>query len=260
VAAAGFAPSASAVENDFALGGVDWPGFLGTADLVWRRMPKTWYEGPFLGNGFLGSGIYAEPGQNAIRFNVQHSEVQDHRPEFGSLFGLARLPIGYFTLEPARAITGIDWRMDLWNAELRGTITTAAGSLSVRAIVHTGQSLLAVEIEPTDSRLSVQSLLAGGEYVTAWREVARGSKRTLYTSVAWSHPRKTAAREALKTVRLAEPFDVLAIEHRRWWHDYYRHGFLSIPDGRLQGFYWIQLYKIASAARREAPVMATCGP
>lgn len=304
VAAAGFAPSASAVENDFQLGGVDWPGFLGSADMLWRRMPKTWYEGPFLGNGFLGSGIYAEPGRNAVRFNVQHSEVQDHRPEFGSLFGLARLPIGHFTLEPVGAITGIDWRMDLWNAELRGTITTAAGSLSLRAIVHTGQSLLAVEIEPTegergfrwifhpaeavsprtdpkfgkpppagyvanppatletsgDSRLSVQSLLSGGEHVTAWREVTRGSKRTLYTSVAWSYPKRTAAREALKTVRRAEPFDTLTSEHRRWWHDYYRHGFLSIPDTRLQSFYWIQLYKIASAAREEAPVMATCGP
>src|SRR4051812_20405041 len=129
---------------------IDWAAFLAGSDLVWKKMPTIWYDGPFLGNGFLGSGIYAEPGQNAIRFNVQHSQVQDHRPEFGSLFGLARLPIGYFTLEPVGAITAIDWRMDLWNAELTGTITTAAGSLSLRAIVHTGQSLLAVEIRASE--------------------------------------------------------------------------------------------------------------
>ena len=75
-----------------------WRTVLDDADMVWQRMPRTWYEGPFLGNGFLGSGIYAEPGREtaAVRFNVQHSEVQDHRPEFGSLFGLARLPIGHF--------------------------------------------------------------------------------------------------------------------------------------------------------------------
>ncbi|MEV0114241.1 hypothetical protein AB0H77_13465 [Streptomyces sp. NPDC050844] len=63
---------------------------------------RPWYEGPYLGNGFLGSGIYAEPSEepgtepgaaaSAIRCNIQHSEVQDHRPQFGSLFGLARLP------------------------------------------------------------------------------------------------------------------------------------------------------------------------
>src|SRR5439155_24876779 len=63
-----------------------WARFLAGADLIWQRMPTTWFEGPFLGNGLLGSGIYAEPGANAVRFNVQHSQVQDHRPEFGSLF------------------------------------------------------------------------------------------------------------------------------------------------------------------------------
>src|SRR2546421_11485356 len=129
---------------------VDWPAFLAGADLIWKRMPAAWFEGPVLGNGFLGSGIYAEPGANAVRFNVQHSQVQDHRPEFGSLFGLARLPIGYLTLQPVGAITGIDWRLDVWNAELTGTITTAAGSLALRAFVHSTREVLVVEVTPTD--------------------------------------------------------------------------------------------------------------
>src|SRR5204862_4426359 len=123
---------------------VRWAQFLSIVDMVWKRMPAVWYEGPYLGNGFLGSGIYAEPGANAVRFNVQHSQVQDHRPEFGSLFGLARLPIGFLTLEPVGAITGIDWRLDVWNAELTGTITTAAGSLALRAFVHSTRSVLPV--------------------------------------------------------------------------------------------------------------------
>ena len=84
-------------------------------------MPTNWYEGPFLGNGLLGAVVYHEPGRNALRFNVHHSEVQDHRPQFGTTCGLARLPVGHFTLEPVGTITGVDWRLDLWNAELRGT-------------------------------------------------------------------------------------------------------------------------------------------
>ncbi|TCO64533.1 glycosyl hydrolase family 95 catalytic domain-containing protein [Actinocrispum wychmicini] len=283
---------------------LDWPGFLAGSDMIWRRMPKTWFEGPFLGNGFLGSGIYAEPGRNAIRFNVQHSQVQDHRPAFGSLFGLARLPIGYFTLEPVGTITAVDWRLDLWNAELSGTLTTSAGSLRLRAIVHSVRQVLAVEITPTagernfkwvfhpatavspradpvfgkpppegyaanppaelhtsgDTTLSVQSLLAGGEHVTAWRETERGGTRTLYVSVAWSHPDRTAAARAMREVRLVGPLWSLAQDHRSWWHDYYQRSFLSIPDRKLQSFYWIQLYKVASAARKDAPVMATSGP
>jgi alpha-L-fucosidase 2 len=283
-----------------------WAGFLATADLRWKRMPTTWFEGPFLGNGFLGSGIYAQPGANAVRVNVQHSQVQDHRPEFGSLFGLARLPIGYFTLEPAGAITGIDWRLDLWNAQLVGTITTAAGTLDLRAFVHSTQSVLAVEVTPSageagfawsfhplpalspradpvfgkpppagytanpdptvsvdgDVHLVTQPLLAGGGHATAWREVARGGTRTLYATVAWSFPRDVAADRARRLVSWvsAVPVRIVEREHHAWWHDYYRRSFLSIPDGRLQSFYWIQLYKVASAARRDAPVMATSGP
>ncbi|KAB2352638.1 glycosyl hydrolase family 95 catalytic domain-containing protein [Actinomadura rudentiformis] len=285
---------------------VDWPRFLADADLIWKRLPQTWYEGPFLGNALLGSGIYAEPGANAIRFNVQHSQVQDHRPQFGSLFGLARLPIGYLTLEPVGAITGIDWRLDLWNAELRGTVTTAAGSLTLRAIVHDDRSVLAVEVNPSegergfrwvfhpakaispradpvfnkpppegytanpepsvarhgDLEVIVQPLLAGGQHVTAWQETRRGRRRTLYAAVAWSFPETTAEREAVRMVRGAarRSFTALTPGHRAWWHAYYRKSFLSLPDRRAQAFYWIQLYKIASAARRDAPVMATSGP
>ncbi|HEV2781617.1 MAG TPA: Tat pathway signal sequence domain protein [Actinophytocola sp.] len=285
---------------------VDWQRFLADADLVWRRMPQTWFEGPFLGNAFLGSGIYAQPGANAVRFNVQHSQVQDHRPEFGSLFGLARLPIGHLTLEPVGAITGVDWRLDLWNAELRGTITTAAGSLALRALVHNDRSVLAVEVLPSDGErdfrwvfhpeeaispranpifgrtpppgytgnpppaverpgdleVIVQPLLAGGQHVTAWREARRGRRRTLYAGVAWSHPDTTARERAIGMVRSAAvlPLAALTRDHRAWWHAYYRRSFLSLPDQRVQSFYWIQLYKLAAAARRDAPVMATCGP
>lgn len=280
-----------------------WRTVLDDADLVWQKMPKTWYEGPYLGNGLLGSGIYQEPGKNAIRFNVQHSEVQDHRPEFGSLFGLARLPIGYFTLEPVGAVTGLDWRLRLRDAELTGTLTTDKGTLTIRAQVTNALSVLAVEVTPSEGErgfawvfhpaqsispraafqpipagyegnppaesgeddgvsVCVQPLLSGGQHVTAWRERARGERRTLYVNVAHSFPKSTARDRAVSTVRAAArlPYDALAVTHRAWWHAYYRKSFLSVPDARIQRFYWIQLYKTASAARRDAPVMATSGP
>ncbi|MFF4481892.1 glycosyl hydrolase family 95 catalytic domain-containing protein [Streptomyces melanosporofaciens] len=284
--------------------GDPWATVLADADMVWQKPPQTWYEGPFLGNALLGSGIYAEPGDaNKVRFNVQHSEVQDHRPEFGSLFGLARLPIGYFTLEPVGAITAIDWRLRLRDAELTGTITTDKGTLHLRALVHNSRSLLAIEVTPSAGetafrwvfhpaeaisprvafkpvpdgytgnppavvedhhgiQAAVQPLLAGGQHVTAWRERTHAGRRTLYVTVAHSHPRRTARDRALKDIRSASAlsYDVLAPSHRAWWHAYYRKSFLSLPDARLQRFYWIQLYKVAAAARADAPVMATSGP
>src|SRR5829696_8008153 len=91
-----------------------WAAFLSRQDLIWKRLPTKWYEGPYLGNGLLGVHAYREPGRNAVRFTVNHTEVQDHRPQFGTTFGLARLPVGHFTLEPVGTITAVDWRLDLW--------------------------------------------------------------------------------------------------------------------------------------------------
>jgi len=300
--AAGALPTAtSAAEPDHGRPQLDtqihWAQFLAGQDLVWQRMPRTWYEGPFLGNGFLGSMVYQEPGRNALRFTVHHSQVQDHRPEFGNEWGVARLPVGNLALEPVGQITGADLRLDLWHAELRGTITTDKGRIGLRAFVESGRSLLAVAIDPSKGErgaklaftpsealsprtiredppanfplnpapetttengvtLVVQPMLAGGQTATA--HVQRGT--TLYLTVAHSYPETTAAQHVLDTIRHAPGLERLTAEHRGWWHAFYRKSFISIPDGLLQSFYWIQLYKLASAARAEAPIMATTGP
>ncbi|MFE2182908.1 hypothetical protein ACFXB5_20425, partial [Streptomyces sp. NPDC059455] len=36
--------------------GDPWATVLADADMVWQKMPRTWYEGPFLGNGRRGGG------------------------------------------------------------------------------------------------------------------------------------------------------------------------------------------------------------
>ena len=282
----------------------DRAAFLEAQDPVWARMPRTWYEGPFLGNGFLGSAIYAEPAANGLRFTVQHSEVQDHLPDIqGNDWGVARLPVGHLTLEPVGQITGVQFRLHLWDAEVRGTITTDKGHIRLRAIVQNDRSLLLVTARPSGGErdftwvfhpekalsprivreppppalipnpdpvtstvdgvsLVVQPMVAGGQTATAYREVAAHGERALYLTVAHTYPGTTAEARVLDTVQRAIRSGTrrLVDTHRDWWHGYYRKGFLSVPDGMLQSFYWIQLYKVASAARREAPVMATTGP
>lgn len=276
---------------------IPWSRFLAGQDLVWQRVPRTWYEGPFLGNGFLGSMIYQEPGRNALRFTIHHSQVQDHRPTFGNEWGVARLPVGNLALEPVGQITGADLRLDLWHAELRGTITTDKGRIGLRAFVESGRSLLAIDLSPSKGErgakltftpsdalsprtiredppanfplnpdpvtttehgvtLVTQPMIAGGQTATAYTQKAS----TFYLTVTHSYPETTAAQHVLDTIRHAPGLDRLTKEHRDWWHAFYRKSFISIPDGLLQSFYWIQLYKLASAARKEAPIMATTGP
>ncbi|MCK2240245.1 MULTISPECIES: glycoside hydrolase family 95-like protein [unclassified Crossiella] len=302
------APSATAapVENPApepgiaGLSEVDWAKFLGAQDPVWKKLPAEWWQGPFLGDGRLGSIIRKEPGKNAIRFSVQHAEVQDHRPQFGSGHGVCRLPVGHLTLEPAGTITGVDWRLDLWHGEFTGTITTSAGTLKVRAFIHTTRSVLLAQVTPgggervrwvfhpepavstrpdppsgytpnpepvrgTNGAEQVvrQEMLAGGQTATAYRDPAWTSgEHTLLLAVAHSFPARTAEAEALKLVRDAADLGVAALvaSHREWWHAFYRKSFVSLPDQRLQSFWWIQLYKTATGTRAGGTVMATCGP
>ncbi|KDN79408.1 hypothetical protein DF19_28815 [Streptomyces olindensis] len=272
-----------------------WATFLRGQDLLWTRLPTRWYEGPFLGDGLLGSMIYQEPDANRIRFTVQHGRVQDHRPEFGSGWGTCRLPVGHLTLEPAGTITAVDWRLSLWNAEFTGTVTTTEGTLTLSALIH--DEVLAVRVTAdgderaawtfhpeeaisprkiqeappagytanppwttrttADGTEQVLQPLTGGQTATAYRR----DGDELLISVGHSAPSTTAAEaDSLRNLRRAGSYGDLRRRHTRWWHAFYKKSFVSFPDQRLQSFHWIQLYKVASASRAGGPVMATCGP
>lgn len=101
-----------------------------------------------------------------------------------------------------------------------------------------------------------QSLLAGGDYATAWYEkkLSKSQHSTLYISTANEIPAaNVSAQVAVKTVKDAAEMKLKVIEqqHRNWWHAYYQKSFLSIPDGQMESFYWIQIYKMATCSRAD---------
>jgi hypothetical protein len=295
--------SGAAVGLALDTGAADRPGGAGLtervvhdADLIWHRPPTSWQTAPFLGNGFLGAQVYlAAEGGNVLKVMLSHSEVQDQRAQWEAAIGLSRLPIGFLTLTLAGAVTAVDWRLDLWNAELTGTVTTTRGSVTLTALIHNSCGVLLVTLVPTageeaatwafqplpsattrtvrkppdyvpnppptasatqDVSWVAQPLLAGGGYTTAWRETRHGTRRLLAVAVAYGFPGSTATGDAVARVRVPHPVG----PHRDWWHDFYRLSLVSVPDKRLQRFYWIQLYKMAAATRQDAPVVTEWGP
>ncbi|MBP2473442.1 hypothetical protein JOF53_002314 [Crossiella equi] len=212
------------------------------ARMEWRRLPTGWQDAPFLANGFLGAQVYQGASGNELRFMLSHSEVQDQRPKWEAAVGLSRLPIGYFTLTLAGTVTAVDWTLDLWDAELSGTVTTTAGSLAFRALVQNDRGVLLVSLSPsageeaaawrftplesrttrqiripadytanpaptTGSSAGVswveQPLHAGGGYSTAWQERRLGTKRLLVAHVAYGFPERTSTGDAVTAVRQA---------------------------------------------------------
>lgn len=111
----------------------------------------------------------------------------------------------------------------------------------------------------------VQSLLAGGDYATAWTEnkPSNGSRSTLYVSIANEVPSANVSEKvATRTVSEASLSKISALEkpHRNWWQHYYQKSFLSVPDARIESFYWIQLYKMAACSRPDGPAVDLFGP
>lgn len=293
---------------------IDWESFLGRHDPLWDRMPTRWFDAPFLGNGMLGT-LVRQVGEREVRWDVGNSSVHDHRePDDYSvrspeILNRGRLPIGHFLLRTAGTITGASIRLDLWNAEARGTLETEKGSIEWRTLVHADDMAFLVEWTPTageaaarfefvpekaestrfttnrsrlteefvaayppnpapvvekleDGGLCEQDLVAGGRTTTAWSEQRDGERRLLWVTCQHSHPGSEATERARAALGRATSADREGwIErHRRWWHDYYPESFLSVSDGVWEGFYWIQMYKLACATRADRALIDNQGP
>ncbi|WP_394841238.1 hypothetical protein LZC95_29730 [Pendulispora brunnea] len=113
-----------------------------------------------------------------------------------------------------------------------------------------------------ETHYAEQTMLAGGGYTTAWQEKREGTRRLIAANVNYGYPNSTGLGEAMVAVRraLATPPDTLVAQHRHWWNRFYTRSFVSVPDKWVQRFYWIQLYKMGSSTRADAPVMSEWGP
>ncbi len=270
---------------------VDWPAFLHRQDPVWVALPQRFDHGAFAGNGTLGLTVYQEEAQT-MRFAMGRNDVTSRARDN------TRLLMGGLRLTTKGGITGGELRTDLWNAEIGGTVTTAVGAVTFTAFVHAQQNLIIIEHSgsggETDCAWSwmpekavtggrydfedmanpawvsgqtdgvewcEQQRKAGGSYTAAWRQ-SRGAVSRLVFTLADTFPLDESKQVALETVKRAsvQTTEVLAQNHRAWWHAYYPASFVSVPDAQIEGFYWIQMYKLASAMRPDGAVMDLQGP
>lgn len=284
---------------------IDWQKFLGRNDMIFDTLTTKWEDGIFTGNGLLGTMLYMQD-SNSIRVEIGRTDVTDHRAdEMSTLYSKARLPIGHLVLQPAGRILKNTARLNLWNAETRGTVVTTKGTIYWRLLTLSQTDVIVLETKTTGGEKNFscrfvaeesisprtkfshvsdmpkdykanppfifsqknevdycrQPMIAGGDYCTAWKEKANGDARTFYITVA-INKRTTAVDTAIATIRNALQKNIASLVsiHREWWHQYYPESFVSLPDARMESFYWIQQYKIASATREGKPPLDLMGP
>ncbi len=297
---------------------INWPEFMRRQDLVWNStLPTAWTNGPFLGNGLLGISLYVPADSNTMHIDLGRTDYEDHRDSTEASFSMrfSRLPIGYFALRPVGKIQSASiMRLDLYNAETRGTIVTDRGTITFRAYVPAEQALVVLEMtttgaedqysftfrpaaamsprqqygiehrqawrtsttyrlnpppvlgrfEPvsTGGQYCTQSLLFGGQLTTAWRTIANGADRVVLINATATYPATNATTLATAAVQrvTAAQLPAMVERHRRWWHTYYPSSFVSLPEAKFESFYWIQMYKLASATRANLPLIDDQGP
>jgi hypothetical protein len=274
---------------------IDWPAFLARHDLIWTKMPAGWAQGAFLGNGQLGAMISAGDG-NSLRWHIGRTDVtfQGNRIPIGNLL---LKPVGKIKSLSMRLdlwnaqATGV-LKTDAGEIAFR-SFTHASQMVQVIEITPTAgeakctfswEPALAVNprtlfqkkqptenetnpapvlTEAADVSLCLQPLRGGGGHATAWKQiVGTNGSRILFLSVGFSNKDGQAQKEAVADVNTAAVtgIDSLTTTHQQWWHQYYPESFVSIPDTRLESFYWIQMYKLASATRADRPAIDLMGP
>jgi len=130
---------------------IDWPAFLARHDMVFDSLPGSWTEAPHFGNAMIGSMLFREG--DAIKLQVFRADVHDHRDSESwgwTAYSRPRMQIGHFLLHTAGTPTGCQWRKDLWNAELTGTITTTKGEIRIRHFTHAADMAIVTELEPDE--------------------------------------------------------------------------------------------------------------
>lgn len=149
-----FAAATMAASTSLATAGgpepTDWPAFLGRHDMRFTKLPQGWTEAPHFGNAMIGSMLYQDGG--ALKLQVFRADVHDHRdsPEWGwTAYSRPRMEIGHFLIHPQGRLIGCDWKKDLWNAELTGTITTDAGEIRIRHFTHAIDMVIVTELTPS---------------------------------------------------------------------------------------------------------------
>jgi alpha-L-fucosidase 2 len=107
-----------------------------------------------------------------------------------------------------------------------------------------------------------QTLLDGGDACVAWETLPDGNGRRLLACPMHSYPETASLELAEIALERAKAQDALAWRqaHYAWWHAYYRRSFVSLPDPFWEGFYWLQIYKYASATRADGMLLDNQGP
>jgi hypothetical protein len=274
---------------------VDWKSFLTRHDMVWDRLPERFENAAFTGNGHLGSMLFTSDGGQSLKWQMGRSDVTfgTSRIPIGDLVlqpqgkissGEMRLDLwnaevrGHIVTDKGeiefRTFTHTDQMVNVFETISKGgekaTWSWSPGLASDPRKIYKKERLTDKDTNAPpfpsadgDISLSFQPLKSGGGHTIAWKTVDSGNGRSIvYAAVGFANQETSSKSEAVDAVKKAAKTGVQSLveTHRAWWHRFWPEGFVSVPDTRIESFYYIQMYKMASATRPGRPALDLMGP
>ncbi len=288
----------------------DMTDFMSRQALKWTKLPRNWYEGSFLGNGFFGASLFHNKKDNFI-LKLGHTEIYDNRKnnetEKNHLFLTSRLPLGGFEFSFDSRVKSCELLLDVYNAKASGTLKTSRGKIEYSSFIPRGKDILFFDYttdlkkvniiwQPVPARcprqtrmldfkdknrmskgyaqphmpeefdrdsihFHLQPFFESGYFCVAYKTVILENKSRLIVTVAQDVDRQTLFAKVTDNLRLAEEsYDSLLNKHTQWWHNFYKKSLVSIDEAKFEEFFYIQLYKLASAGDENGRVYDTTGP
>jgi len=274
---------------------VNWKQFMARHDMVWKQLPDRFESAAFMGNGLMGSMVFTGDKGRSLKWQMGRSDVafRNMRIPLGDLVlrPVGRITGGEMRLDlwnaelvgkiktdkgeiGIRTFTHTDQMVNVFETKVSGgeKVTwiwepgLAANTRKIfkkEGLSEDEKNVPPVSANEGDIQISFQPLKPAGGHATAWKIVKEDKERTVvYASVGYSSDEAAARTESVKAVRKAAGVGLTALSdsHRDWWHKFWPEGFVSIPDTRMESFYYIQMYKMASATRPGRPAMDLMGP
>ena len=132
---------------------LDWPVFMARHDLTWTALNGYFYDGVPTGNGLQGMLLHRQDSRrgdgntNTFLFEINRADVTDSCFLQLEGYNWERKAIGKFALTPNDSVIGTSFRLDVWNAQATGRITTKKGHIDLKFYTHATQQVQVIEYE-----------------------------------------------------------------------------------------------------------------
>ena len=130
----------------------DWPKFVAGNDLVWdEKIDTSFYNGAFIGDGVQGAMIMQDNiNKDGIRMLMGHYKAIAHNIIPGLEYCDSRVFAGDIIIAPVGKASSQTMRLNIWDGEANGVITTGKGKIKWRAFAERKHSVFVVVMKCDD--------------------------------------------------------------------------------------------------------------